>query len=131
MFIIDQGSSRPIYQQLVQAIKEHILRGLLQPGDRLPSVRELSAQLRINPNTIQKAYQELERQKVTETLQSRGTFVNSNYKPNQDEESMDLITEEFKRIIIDAHYLGLDENKIVTIIKEICVDLQAGGISHD
>jgi len=125
MFIIDQRSSTPIYQQLVQEIKEHILRGLLQPGDKLPSVRELSAQLTINPNTIQKAYQELERQKVTETLRGRGTFVSSNYKPDRDEEKMQLITEELKKIIVEAHYLGLNEEKIVAVVKEICTELQA------
>lgn len=124
MFNIDQRSSTPIYQQLVQEIKEHILKGLLQPGDKLPSVRELSAQLTINPNTIQKAYQELERQKVTETLRGKGTFVIINYKPDRDEERMQLITEELKRIIIEAYYVGLNEEKIVAAVKEICAELR-------
>lgn len=124
MFNIDQRSSTPIYQQLVQEIKEHILKGLLQPGDKLPSVRELSAQLTINPNTIQKAYQELERQKVTETLRGKGTFVSINYKPDRDEERMQLITEELKRIIIEAYYVGLNEEKIVAAVKEICAELR-------
>lgn len=125
MFNIDQRSSTPIYQQLVQEIKEHILKGLLQPGDKLPSVRELSAQLTINPNTIQKAYQELERQKVTETLRGKGTFVSSDYKPDKDEEKMQQITEELKKIIVEAHYLGLNEEKIVAVVKRICTELQA------
>lgn len=124
MFNIDQRSSTPIYQQLVQEIKEHILKGLLQPGDKLPSVRELSAQLTINPNTIQKAYQELERQNVTETLRGKGTFVSINYKPDRDEERMQLITEELKRIIIEAYYVGLNEEKIVAAVKEICAELR-------
>jgi len=124
MFIIEQRSSTPIYQQLVQEIKEHVLKGLLQPGDKLPSVRELSAQLTINPNTIQKAYQELERQKVTETLRGKGTFVSSDYKPDRDEEKMQKITEELKKIIIEAYYLGLNEEKIVAMVKMVCTELQ-------
>ena len=80
MFNIDISSSTPIYEQLVDSIKEGILKGLLEPGEKLPSVRELAKTMTLNPNTIQKAYQELERQKVIVTLRGKGTYISSNYK---------------------------------------------------
>ncbi|CEO88169.1 GntR family transcriptional regulator [Syntrophaceticus schinkii] len=74
-FDIDQRSSTPIYQQLVEGVKQAVARGILIQGEKLPSVRELAARITINPNTIAKAYQELEREGVIETLRGRGTFV--------------------------------------------------------
>ncbi len=72
MFNVDASSSTPIYQQIVDNVKESILKGLIEPGEKLPSVRELAKILTLNPNTIQKAYQELERQKVIVTLRGKG-----------------------------------------------------------
>lgn len=123
MFKIDQRSSTPIYQQLVQEIKESILKGVLQPGDKLPSVRGLSARLTINPNTIQKAYQELERQKVIEMLRGKGTFVSIDYKPSKDEEKMSILKDNLKKILIEAHYMGLNQDKIIQMVKQIFAEL--------
>ncbi|MBT9260101.1 MAG: GntR family transcriptional regulator [Clostridiales bacterium] len=65
----------PIYEQVIRQVKRLIVRGLLKPGDRLPSVRELASQILANPNTVAKAYQELERQGVIVTAVGRGAFV--------------------------------------------------------
>lgn len=67
--------SRPIYLQVMEAIKKAIVRNELKPGDKIPSVRELAQELRINPNTVQKAYQELEREGITYTRRGQGNFV--------------------------------------------------------
>ncbi len=75
MFNVDASSSTPIYQQIVDNVKESILKGLIEPGEKLPSVRELAKILTLNPNTIQKAYQELERQKVIVTLRGKGGLM--------------------------------------------------------
>lgn len=72
MFIIDGRSAKPIYEQIVDQVKEQLLKGILKSGDQLPSVRQLAGMLTINPNTVSKAYQELERQKVIETIRGRG-----------------------------------------------------------
>ena len=74
-FDIDQRSSTPIYRQLVDGVKQAVARGILVQGEKLPSVRELAVRIAINPNTIAKAYQELEREEVIETLRGKGTFV--------------------------------------------------------
>jgi GntR family transcriptional regulator len=123
VFKIDQRSSTPIYQQLVQEIKEAILKGILQPGDKLPSVRELSVQLTINPNTIQKSYQELERQKVIETLRGKGTFVSLNYKPSVDKEKLTVLKENLRNILVEAHYLGLKHGEILQLVTRLLEEL--------
>lgn len=124
MFNIDQRSSTPIYLQLVQEIKEAILKGVLQPGDKLPSVRELSVQLTINPNTIQKSYQELERQKVIETLRGKGTFVTMHYQPSGDEEKLNLLKEELKKLLVEAHYLGLTRGRMIHLMQQLLDELK-------
>lgn len=124
MFKIDQRSSTPIYQQLIQEIKTAILKGILQPGDKLPSVRELSVRLTINPNTIQKSYQELERQKVIETLRGKGTFVSMHYKPSKDEEKLANLKDDLRKSLVEAHYLGLDQNKIIQLVQQLLEELK-------
>ena len=72
---IDTRDRKPIYEQLTDNIKNLILHGILKPGEQLPGVRTLAVELAINPNTIQKAYSELERHGIIYTLQGRGSFV--------------------------------------------------------
>ena len=119
MIDIDSRSSKPIYEQIIDKIKENIIKGILKPGDKLSSVRELALAITINPNTISKAYNELERMKVIEVVRGKGTFVAKNFKPIMDEEKMREIEEHMKKIIIEAHYIGLSKNKLTEILNEI------------
>ena len=75
MVHLDYRDARPIYTQIVDNFRNQIAAGILQPGDKLPSVRELAQQLSINPNTIQRAYRELESQGIIQTLPGKGCFV--------------------------------------------------------
>ena len=72
---LDHRDSRPIYEQIADAFRRQISTGVLHPGDRLPSVRELSAQLTINPNTIQRSFRELENDGWIESVPGKGSFV--------------------------------------------------------
>lgn len=116
MIVIDPRSSTPIYEQIVIKIKELILKGILEPGDKLPSVRELSGIITANPNTVSKAYAELERQKVIETIRGRGTFVVENYKPRIQEDRMEALKEDLKKVILEAKYMGLTKEELVDIM---------------
>jgi GntR family transcriptional regulator len=116
---IDSRSSKPIYEQIIEKVKENIIKGILKPGDKLPSVRELASILTINPNTISKAYIELERMKAIEVIRGKGTFVVENFKPIMDEEKMREIKEHMKKIIIEAHYIGVDKGTLIDILNEI------------
>ncbi|MBQ9922801.1 MAG: GntR family transcriptional regulator [Clostridia bacterium] len=75
MINIDFRDRHPIYEQLINSVKELVMKGVLTEDEQLPSVRALAAELGINPNTIQKAYTELERQGVTYTVSGKGCFV--------------------------------------------------------
>jgi GntR family transcriptional regulator len=76
-FLVDPKSGVPFYRQVIEQVKFGIARGDLQPGDRLPTVRQLAVDLSINPNTVIRAYRELEIEGVLVTQQGSGTFVGS------------------------------------------------------
>ena len=81
--MIDLKSGVPFYRQVIEQVKFGIARGTLEPGDRLPTVRQLAVDLSINPNTVVRAYRELEIEKVLTTQQGSGTFV-SDRRPDVD-----------------------------------------------
>lgn len=95
------NATQPIYLQLVQKVIIQIVRGDLKVGEKLPSVRELGAQFKVNPNTVQRAYAELERLTVVETRRGLGTFV------TEDETRLDQLREQLKH------------EKIVTFIQDM------------
>ncbi|AME07715.1 GntR family transcriptional regulator [Bacillus siamensis] len=130
MIQIDPRSSTPIYEQIIQQLKELCLKGIMKPGDKLPSVRELATIIIANPNTVSKAYKELERDGVIETLRGRGTYISENAKKTLVEGKMTMIKEQLKQLIIDAHYAGVELEKLQEWIKEISADVK-GGTGHD
>jgi GntR family transcriptional regulator len=83
-FSIDPKSGVPFYRQIIERVKYGIARGLLAPGDQLPTVRQLAADLSVNPNTVIRAYREMEIEGVLDTQQGSGTFV-GNHRPEIDE----------------------------------------------
>lgn len=123
MLKIDPRSSTPIYEQIQLGIKELILKGALQGGDKIPSVREMAGLLTINPNTISKAYGELEREGIIETLRGKGTYVVDNFKRKADENKMKHISEELKKIILEANYNGMDKDSFIELAIKIFSEL--------
>lgn len=116
MINIDARSSTPIYEQIINGVKEAILKGILEPGEKLPSVREMAGILMTNPNTVSKAYGELERLKVIEVLRGKGTFISMDYKPKIQEDMMEALKDSLKKIVLDAKYMGLTKKDIVNIM---------------
>lgn len=123
MLKIDPRSSTPIYEQIELGIKELILKGGLKANDKLPSVREMATILTINPNTISKAYGELEREGIIETLRGKGTFVTDNFKGKADEKKMDYIQGELKKIILEANYGGVSRDEFMNLVLDIFSEL--------
>ncbi len=80
MISIDYTSRIPIYEQIVNEIERYVSFGVYKPNERIESVRELASNLGINPNTVKKAYDELERRKVITTISTKGTFITDNVK---------------------------------------------------
>lgn len=92
MIQLNYRDSRPIYEQIKDGIKQLIYAEILGPDDKLPSVRELASKLAINPNTISRAYKELEQEGVIYTLSGKGTFINKDFK-GKENKTKELLAE--------------------------------------
>lgn len=126
IFVIDSRSSTPIYEQIIISVKENIIKGILQPGDKLPSVRELAGILTANPNTVSKAYGELERMRIIETLRGKGTFISVDYKPKLEGDMMSKLKSDLKEILLDAHYLGIEKEDMKKLVDQVYEELGKG-----
>ena len=109
MFPIDLKDTRPIYEQIIERIKEQVIKGTLKPGDQLPSVRQLASMLTINANTIMKAYSELERQEVIETIRGKGTFIAMNPSKRVSDKQLKELRASLKANCITMHYMGMSK----------------------
>jgi GntR family transcriptional regulator len=119
-FDVNPRSDVPIYQQLVDGVKKAVARGILAPGDKLPSVRELAGRIAINPNTIAKAYQELEREGIIETLRGRGSFIAEVQARSIDrEEKKRRMREMLEKVLVEAYYMQMEEEEVLAMVEEI------------
>lgn len=119
MIRLDYHSKKPIYEQIIEEIKLLVMKGYLRPGDSIPSVRKMAQTLNITPSTVAKAYQELERQKVIETIRAKGTFIGTtpNIEPN--EEELEKIRKKIQSEIIELKRMRYSESDVAELIKEI------------
>ena len=108
MVHLDYRDVRPIYAQIIDGVREQIVSGVLQPGDKLPSVRELAAALAINPNTIQRSYRQLEVEGWIATVPGKGCFVCQT--PETYEREM---------------------HRLLTVLDETCTALMALGVTRE
>jgi GntR family transcriptional regulator len=111
---VDPRSDVPLYQQIVDRIREGVAKGWLKPGDKLQSVRELAIQLTLNHNTVAKAYQELERTGIIETLRGRGTFIAKPQAKNVDQEGLVYIREQIEQLLIESFHLGISPERVLS-----------------
>ena len=114
---MDFNNNFPIYLQIIDNIKQDIAVGKLQAGQKMPSVRELAAILKVNPNTIQRVFQELDREKVTFTKRGMGTYV------TEEEKTIRSLKEEIsQKIIMDfikgMNKLGFSNKELINTLKE-------------
>ena len=115
-FSLDMAGGTPIYRQIIRQIEYAILSGRLKSGDKLPTIRSLAVDLKANPNTIAKAYGELEIRGILVTQVGNGTFI-SDKKPVQEEEGPDrMIREIVSRFIKDMHDLGVEKKELSRVI---------------
>ncbi|BAM47789.1 GntR family transcriptional regulator [Amphibacillus xylanus] len=125
MFELDLRSRDPIYQQLVDKFKSLIIKNVLQPDEQLPSVRTLAQQLTVNPNTIQKAYRELEAQGYIYSVKGKGSFVSpTNEQDNH--EAIQLLKTEIKKLLLEAAFLGVTEEELFELVKEAIKQAEGG-----
>ena len=117
---VDLRSRTPIFEQIIASVRDLVIRGLLTPDENLPSVRALASELAINPNTIQKAYAELERQGVIYSLAGRGNFVSPDVSSLQNTHREELL-EALRQSVIAAAEYGIGKEEIEKFISEINV----------
>ena len=110
MVLLDYRDARPIYTQICDGIRQQILTGVLRQGDKLPSVRDLATQLTINPNTIQRAYRELEQQGWIASVAGKGCFV-SGANTGWDRERQ-MLTQEFDKLVEQLLALGMTRQEL-------------------
>ena len=119
MFELDYRSKKPLYEQIIEQIKLLVIKGHLNPGDAIPSVRKMAQTLDITPSTVAKAYQELERQKVIETIRAKGTFITTMPNVEPDVEELEKIRKRIQSEIIELKRTGYSEADVVNLVKEI------------
>jgi GntR family transcriptional regulator len=117
-FFIDSSSRSPIYRQLTCQIREAIARGKLQPEERLPSVRELSRTLVVNPNTIARVYTELEREGILNTRQGLGAFVAQPGSELSRKVRKERLQEALDGFLTEAVHLGFTADEVLTLVAE-------------
>lgn len=103
----------------MEEIKLLVIKGHLRPGDSIPSVRKMAQTLNITPSTVAKAYQELERQKVIETIRAKGTFIAATPDIEPNEEELEKIRRKIQSEIIELKRMNYAETDVVKLVTEI------------
>jgi len=117
MFILDLKSRVPIYEQLKTRTLELIVAGVLQQDSQLPSVRSLARDLGVNPNTIQKAYQDMEKEGIIYSVAGKGSFVNDIIRVKEKEK--DAAAENLKQILVQLKRCNTDKAQVLSWVEEI------------
>lgn len=119
MILIDYKDTHPIYEQIVERFKTLMLKGVMRPDEQMPSVRNLAMELSINPNTIQKAYAELERQGFIYTVKGRGSFVSGD-NSLVDRRKKEYI-EQILALVREVLEIGMTKQEIILEIDNLSV----------
>jgi GntR family transcriptional regulator len=125
MFIsVNPSSGEPVYRQVMRQIRERIVSGQLARGEKLPSVRDLSAEAGINPLTVAKVYQFLEREGFVETRRGHGTFVAVKAPTLSPVARREELAPALRQLVAEALHLGLSETELLQLVSETLRNLQ-------
>ena len=116
MISLNYRDARPIYEQIKNGLKRLIVTGALKEGDKLPSVRSLATELAINPNTIQKAYNELENEGYIYSVPGKGSFASGDART--DERRKEELKHRFRELAAERRYLGTSQQELMELLKE-------------
>jgi GntR family transcriptional regulator len=111
-------SGKPVYLQVVDQIKSAAASGVLRPGDVLPPIRSLAEELRVNRNTIAKAYGELESQGIVESRHGRGCFLTDNHSPLKKDIRRRMLIGEIDQAVVQAHHLQFTRKEFLALVDE-------------
>jgi GntR family transcriptional regulator len=120
LFQLNYRSGKAVYLQLVDQVKVATATGAMQPGEALPGIRPLAEELRVNRNTIAKAYAELESQGIIETVAGKGCFVRANHSPFRKDVRRKLLAESIDAAVVHAHHLQIGKAEFLRLAEERC-----------
>lgn len=115
---ISTSDGLPIYMQIASQIKHLAASGGLSPGDEIPPIRVLAQQLLINPNTVARAYLELEREGIVVKRHGSGTYISDNGSPLARKERVKIITDRIDALLVESRHLGIDPDELFKLLKE-------------
>src|SRR5438128_11809794 len=118
IFQIDFKSGKPVYLQLADQIRYAAASGSIRPGDPLPSIRPLAEELRVNRNTVAKAYNELENQGVIETIPGKGCFLRPNNSPLKKDVRRKLLVTDIDQAVVQAHHLQVPRDEFLELVED-------------
>ena len=118
MIQLDERSSNPVYEQIIELFKLLVALGSLMPEDAIPSVRKLASQLGITPSTVAKAYQELERQGVIETIRAKGTFIARKVELQADDRKLSALHQSLRSIALELKMMGYTKEQAMELMAE-------------
>ena len=119
MIQIDYKSHKSIYEQIVDQIKYNTIKGYLKPGDAIPSIRKMALMIQVTPTTVAKAYQELERQQIIETIRGKGTFIAQQLTIQPDKAAVEKARVNLESVLMEFKLLGVDTHQMIEIATEI------------
>lgn len=128
LITIDPADPRPLYVQIMDEIRRALVVGSLEPEEPLPSVRQLAGELRLNPNTVQQAYRELEREGVVYVRRGLGTFAATREADDGAERRL-LLEAVAERALLDAHRHGLTAGELIDTLRRLA-DHRGSDITH-
>ena len=117
MLTLNYRDSRPIYEQIKDGLRRMIVTGAMAQDEKLPSVRAMATQLSINPNTIQRAYNELEQEGYIYSVAGKGSFVSGT--ADADAARRENLKEDLQKLLGELRYLGMNHEDAVKLIKEV------------
>ena len=118
LFRLDTASGVPLYLQIVEQVKRSVAAGTLQAGDQLPTVRELASELVLNPNTVARAYQDLEREGVVEIRRGLGTFICAPATRLAREERRRRVGDQLEKALVEALHLDISPEEVKELLEE-------------
>jgi GntR family transcriptional regulator len=124
---ISAGDGVPIYQQIVNQVKYLIASGRLEPGEEMPPIRVLAERLLVNPNTVARAYRELESAGVVEKRRTAGTYVSNSGSPLARRERLKIIAERVDALLAEARQLGIGVDELIALIARRDQAMQPSG----
>jgi GntR family transcriptional regulator len=129
LITVDLSNPKPVYLQITDAVQIAIARGSLQPGDRLPTIRETAVQTRVNRNTVSRAYLELEHQGLVRARQGSGFYVTDDGAERERSIRQDALTTQVRELVADARLSNTSTERLLQIVRECAETLDGGELN--